>query len=246
MATTPATATDDPAGSVRPRRAPMALVTGVVIILVLVIVASLLLFKVTRTNQTDNGRAKAVLAPGAVVARRRPRCRPPSSTRWGPRPPTSPSRWSSPARPPLTSRGRAEVVYVGSEFCPYCAAVRWSLVVALSRFGTFSHLGQTRSSSSEAFPGLQSFSFDGASYQSRYGGLVGGGGIRAHPRQRRPRRVPACCTSPAAEAQTLMTRYGPDGAGAGGHAALRRHRQPGPGRGGRESASRPGSSRGSR
>ncbi len=49
------------------------------------------------------------------------------------------------------------MVYVGAEFCPYCAAERWALVVALGRFGSFSHLGATSSSTAEVFPGTPTF-----------------------------------------------------------------------------------------
>ncbi len=35
-------------------------------------------------------------------------------------------------------RGKPEVLFVGAEFCPFCAAERWPLIVALSRFGHFS------------------------------------------------------------------------------------------------------------
>ena len=37
----------------------------------------------------------------------------------------------------LTSGGKPEMLYIGAEYCPYCAAERWGMVVALSRFGTF-------------------------------------------------------------------------------------------------------------
>ena len=47
---------------------------------------------------------------------------------------TSPPKTISGA--PLTSGGKPEVLYIGAEYCPYCAAERWSMVVALSRFGT--------------------------------------------------------------------------------------------------------------
>src|SRR5256885_14415418 len=36
--------------------------------------------------------------------------------------------------------GKPEGFYYGAEFCPYCAAQRWPLVIALSRFGTFAGL----------------------------------------------------------------------------------------------------------
>jgi hypothetical protein len=71
--------------------------------------------------------------------------------------------------PLLTDGGLPAVVYVGGEYCPYCALERWSLVVALSRFGTFAHLGQAISSTSnDVDPGLQSWSFHGSSYSSSY------------------------------------------------------------------------------
>ena len=44
--------------------------------------------------------------------------------------------------------GKPEVLYVGAEYCPYCAAQRWALAVALSRFGTFTGLETTHSSTS--------------------------------------------------------------------------------------------------
>ena len=72
-------------------------------------------------------------------------------------------------QPPLTSAGKPEVVFVGNEFCPYCAALGWALVAALSRFGTFGDtLFAAQSGSNEAFPNTPTFSFDGSSYESRY------------------------------------------------------------------------------
>lgn len=69
-------------------------------------------------------------------------------------------------QPPLTDQGKPAVVYVGGEFCPFCAVQRWALVVALSRFGTFAHLGQIISSDNGLFGALKSWSFHGSSYQS--------------------------------------------------------------------------------
>ena len=40
--------------------------------------------------------------------------------------------------PALTSGGKPEMLYIGAEWCPYCAAERWAMAVALRRFGTFS------------------------------------------------------------------------------------------------------------
>jgi hypothetical protein len=60
--------------------------------------------------------------------------------------------------------GKPLVVYIGAEYCPFCAAQRWPLVVALSRFGTFSGLSVTRSASEDVFPDTATLSFHSASY----------------------------------------------------------------------------------
>jgi hypothetical protein len=64
--------------------------------------------------------------------------------------------------------GKPLITYIGAEYCPYCAAERWALAVALSRFGTFSNLSGTHSSDSDVFPGTQTLSFYGSSYSSPY------------------------------------------------------------------------------
>jgi Domain of unknown function (DUF929) len=68
----------------------------------------------------------------------------------------------------LTSNGKPEVLYMGAEYCPFCAAERWGMVVALSRFGTFKNLGTTRSSSSDEFPSTATWTFYKSSYTSKY------------------------------------------------------------------------------
>jgi Domain of unknown function (DUF929) len=62
--------------------------------------------------------------------------------------------------------GRPQFLYIGAEYCPYCAAERWSTVVALSHFGTFDKLYQTTSSSSDIYPSTPTFTF----YTGHYGG----------------------------------------------------------------------------
>ncbi|MBL7487524.1 DUF929 family protein [Frankia sp. AgB1.9] len=68
--------------------------------------------------------------------------------------------------PALTADGKPRVLYIGAEYCPYCAAERWPMVVALSRFGTWAHLGATSSSSSDVYPSTATLSFHGATYTS--------------------------------------------------------------------------------
>jgi hypothetical protein len=58
------------------------------------------------------------------------------------------------------------VLYIGAEYCPYCAAERWPTIVALSRFGTWSGLTATESSAADVFPSTQTLSFHGAKFTS--------------------------------------------------------------------------------
>ena len=72
---------------------------------------------------------------------------------------------------PLTANGKPEVLYIGAEFCPYCAAMRWSLAVALSKFGTFSTpLRGIHSAPDEApsIASLPTLTFYRSAYQSPY------------------------------------------------------------------------------
>jgi Domain of unknown function (DUF929) len=69
---------------------------------------------------------------------------------------------------PLTSGGKPEVLYMGAEYCPYCAAERWAMVVALSRFGTFSGLSTVHSGSADQFPNTPTWTFYKSTYTSKY------------------------------------------------------------------------------
>ena len=73
-------------------------------------------------------------------------------------------------QPALTGKdGKPAVVYIGADYCPYCAAKRWSMVVALSRFGTFSNLNYTWSADApEVYPQTATFTFHGSTYTSQY------------------------------------------------------------------------------
>ena len=70
--------------------------------------------------------------------------------------------------PLKTSDGKNEFLYVGAEWCPFCAAERWSMIVALSKFGNFSGLTYMQSSSSDVYASTATFSFAHATYQSQY------------------------------------------------------------------------------
>jgi hypothetical protein len=69
----------------------------------------------------------------------------------------------------LTSAGKPEMLYIGAEFCPYCAAMRWSMAVALTRFGTFGPLRGIHSAPSpEAYPNTATLTFHSQQYSSPY------------------------------------------------------------------------------
>ena len=69
----------------------------------------------------------------------------------------------------LTSQGKPEMLYIGAEFCPYCAAMRWPMAVALSRFGTLSTpLHGILSSASDAYPNTATLTFYKTGFTSKY------------------------------------------------------------------------------
>jgi thiol-disulfide isomerase/thioredoxin len=71
-------------------------------------------------------------------------------------------------QPTLTSGGKPEMLYMGGEFCPYCAAERWALATAVSRFGTLSGLSLIHSSPADVYASTPTLSFAGAHYTSKY------------------------------------------------------------------------------
>lgn len=77
----------------------------------------------------------------------------------------SPTQISGPA---LLSGNKPLIVYLGAEYCPYCAAERWSIIVALSKFGNFTNLSYMESSPTDVFPNTPTLSFYGANYTSPY------------------------------------------------------------------------------
>jgi Domain of unknown function (DUF929) len=97
------------------------------------------------------------------------------------------------------SGGKPAVLYVGAEFCPYCAAERWAIIVALSRFGTFSGLRTTRSAALDAYPSTPTFSFRSVSYSSPHLDFVALEGGQRPP-------------DLSGEQAQLVDRYDPSGA----------------------------------
>jgi thiol-disulfide isomerase/thioredoxin len=85
---------------------------------------------------------------------------------------------SSPAAPlnppflinksPLMAGSKTIVFFFGAEFCPYCAAERWALTIALDRFGKLTGLGNLASSSQDVFPSTPTMSYAKVKYSSKY------------------------------------------------------------------------------
>jgi hypothetical protein len=69
---------------------------------------------------------------------------------------------------PLTgANSRPVVFYFGAEYCPYCAAERWAAIIALSRFGKFSGLQTTTSSSTDVYANTPTFTFRSSTFSSQ-------------------------------------------------------------------------------
>jgi hypothetical protein len=89
---------------------------------------------------------------------------------------TAPTSFSTVTGPPsrltgsalIGADGKPEVLYVGAEWCPFCAVTRWPLTVALSRFGTFTGLQTTESIANDSDPNTPTLSYHGATYSSTY------------------------------------------------------------------------------
>jgi Domain of unknown function (DUF929) len=77
---------------------------------------------------------------------------------------------AAPGKPPkLTGpTGKPQFFYEGAEYCPYCAGQRWAVAVALGRFGQFTKLPETTSTSNDAYPNTATLTFYGSAYSSSY------------------------------------------------------------------------------
>ena len=94
--------------------------------------------------------------------------------------------------------GKPEVFFYGAEWCPLCAAERWSIVVALSRFGTFHTLRETTSASNDSYPNTATFAFYPNDYTSSTIDFVP---IENADNQR------AVLQTPTADQQQILTHY---------------------------------------
>jgi hypothetical protein len=76
----------------------------------------------------------------------------------------------SPATPAgnLTLNGKPEILYIGGEYCPYCAVERWAMLVAFSKFGNFTGVEYMQSDAGDIFASTSTFTFANANFTSKY------------------------------------------------------------------------------
>ena len=73
---------------------------------------------------------------------------------------------SKPNGSPLTLNGKPEILYIGADYCPYCAVERWALAIALSKFGTLSGMEYMLSSPTDG--NISTVTFANVNYTSNY------------------------------------------------------------------------------
>ncbi len=111
---------------------------------------------------------------------------------------------------PLTSGGKPEMLYIGAEYCPYCAFERWGMIVSLSRFGSFSGLRTIHSSSTDIYPNTPTWTFYKSTYTSKYVTFTPVEETTNVPDKNSPAGyVPLQTPTPAQQA--LLSKYNPGG-----------------------------------
>jgi hypothetical protein len=104
---------------------------------------------------------------------------------------------------PHLSGGHPLTLFLGGQFCPFCASMRWPFVKALSRFGTFSGLGQINSQQgTDGFNSIGSYDMTKATFKSDYVTLrmFEVADVKGNPLQQ-----------PDAETTALLNQFDPQG-----------------------------------
>jgi hypothetical protein len=155
--------------SIRRRTSP-ALVAWGSVFLVVVVIAVLVVIKLTSTGGPTAGSHQAVRPASSTLVRQLSTVPASVFDNVGV---GIPSQFAGDTpivisgQPALTLNGRApSMMYFGAEYCPYCAAERWGMAVALARFGTWSGLDTTASGLHDG--DFSTLSFRDAKLTSRY------------------------------------------------------------------------------
>lgn len=153
------------------RRSPTTLLTWGTVALVLIIVIGLVIWKVAgggnSTSASDTPLPNSIAHDIATVPASVYNTVGVNSSAAQVTPPTVIS-----GQPPLTYTVNGKTLpgmfYFGAEYCPYCAAERWAMATSLARFGKFTNLQATSSTTADVFPGTQTLSFHTATFASPY------------------------------------------------------------------------------
>ncbi len=185
-------------GKVRKRaasnRSPWLFIGGIIV--VIVVVVGVIVFI---ANQSSNSNAQVNTTVDATTFKQVTQVDPSLLSQIETGGVANPFQVLKTSQPPLLGpNGKPEMFYYGAEFCPNCAAERWSIAVALSRFGTFSKLTATTSSSTDSDPDTSTFTFAQSNYSSSYVDFV--------PLENTDRQKNIIQT-PTAEQQQLLTTY---------------------------------------
>jgi hypothetical protein len=141
-------------------------VTGGSVLAVIVVVVAFIVIKATQNSGGSAGSATGTALPASVI---KDITQVPASTLNAIGGGTAVAKpVTSISGKALTSGGKPEVLYIGAEYCPYCATERWAMAVALSRFGTFSGLRGIHSSSTDTDPNTPTLTFYKSTYTSKY------------------------------------------------------------------------------
>jgi hypothetical protein len=138
---------------------PIAAVTAVLAIIGVLVAVKLSSGPVSAATASESLASSAVVRQVTTVP-------PGVLTRVSPGQAATPLQTVKAAGPTLTIGGKPAIVFVSEESCPFCAAERWPLAVALAHFGTWSHLGSTTSSATDIYPNTATLSFRTAQYSS--------------------------------------------------------------------------------
>jgi uncharacterized protein DUF929 len=150
------------------------LITSGSILVVVVVVVAFIVFKATQkpASSTGSGSSTSATRPALPAAVMRDIASVPAATLNAVGPGSVPKLVATPVTNingvPLTANGKPEMLYIGAEFCPYCAAMRWSMAIALSKFGTLSGVHGIHSSSTDADPNTATLTFYKSTYTSKY------------------------------------------------------------------------------
>jgi Domain of unknown function (DUF929) len=158
------------AAAQRLERRNRILITGGSTLLVLVIVIAFILVKANQHGApSSSSSSTGTLLPASVASEV---TGVPASTLNAVGKGSVASSTSAPLKPgsgaALTSAGKPEMLYIGAEYCPYCAAMRWSMAIALSRFGTLTPLRGIHSTAHDVYANTATLTFYRSGYTSNY------------------------------------------------------------------------------